>query len=563
MARVSFTLRRTESNPDLGSYLRYDDTQSYESSAPGGSAAASIGPGSRTDYDSALRADGLQIAPEEFEESFFEAISVCYGEVSLDWAVNISESPGDSPVVTEVLVVYSPLGEPQTIASGQVLVESDSEYSYQHTGLPEGKWAYYSLFVHYQSTGGDSYYERVASLSVLVPKNYGSTLDLWNRIPAYYRLQDQLLGEEETSAGCYGTLPADNVIGPLFKYLSIIGFDMDRIRTIIDHMMVSRDPSIAHSQVLTALGQQMGTLLKTSDLGAQRMRALMNDIGFFRRSKGTEIGIEYFAKSVSNSDIEINQVDKTITIYSQRVNYITTPKNGSGIVTHRAAGDVEQVEANALPFSDTTYSAYSGSYNYSGTNFTTTGTGAGADVNSVIFHIDSVVPVRLGDSVGFSVHSNIGTSALKWARVVDASENVLGFSDVGKSIDGVRAYEVNIDNQGASTGGASVGTFVNGYIEACVDLSEVPVFDLSYILAERNNLGEYFDGDTIRGGWLVDASSVSDYRWAGSANASQSIFAEDYERSKSILDILLFEVLPVTQANEYTIISYNAIPGIT
>lgn len=562
MARVSFTLRRTDTTPDLGSYLRYDDAQSYETSTPGGgSAGASVAPFSRTDYDSALRADGLQIAPEVFEDTFFEAISVCYGEVDLDWAVNISESPADTPVVTEVLVVYSATGEPQTIASGTVLVESSSEYSYQHGGLPEGKWAYYSLFVHYESTGGDSYYERVASLSVLVPKNYGSTMDLWNRIPAYYRLQDQLLGEV-TEVGCYGTLPADNVIGPLFKYLSIIGFDMDRIRTIIDHVMVSRDPSIAHSTVLTALGQQMGTILTTSDLGAQRMRALMNDIGFYRRSQGTEIGIEYFAKSVSNSDISIDQVNREITIYSQRVNYVTVPKTGAGIITHRAAGDVEHTEANALPFSDATYAAYSGSYDYSGTDFTTTGTGSGDDVNSVIFHIDSVVPVELGDTVGFSVHSNIGTDALKWVRVVDASENVMGFSDVAKSVDGVRAYEVNIDN-GGSAGAASLSVFTDGYIEACVDLSAVPVFDLSYMLAERNYLGSYFDGDTIRGGWLVDSSSVSDYRWAGSANSSQSIFAEDYERSKSILRTLLFDVLPVTEADNYTIISYNAIPGIS
>lgn len=562
MARVSFTLRRTDSNPDLGSYLRFDDAVSYESSAPGGSAAASIGPGSRVDYDSALRADGIQIAPEDFEEFFFEANSVCYGEVQLEWALNISE-PAETPVVTGVVMVYSDLGEPQTIASGTILVESDSVFNYVHEGLPQGKWAYYSLFVHYQSTGGDNYYEKVASLDVLVPKDYGSTMQLWNRIPEYYRVQDSLIGSEYTGNCLGSSLPADRVVGPLFKYLSIIGFDIDRIRTIVDHLMINRDPAVANTATLDALSQQMAAILRSSDLGGQRLRALMNDIGFFRRTKGTEIGVEYFAKAISNSDIEIDQDNNTIKVFSQRVNYITVPKNGTGIVTHRAAGDVEQEEANALPFSDTTYNAYSGSYTYSGTDFSTTGSGAGDDVNSVIFHIDSVVPVRFGDTVGFSVHSNIGTDALKWVRVVDASENVMGFSDVAKSVNGVRAYEVNIDNQGASSGAASIGVYHDGYIEACVDLSVVPVFRLAYMLAERNHLGEYFDGDTIRGGWLVDSSSVSDYRWAGSANASQSIFAEDYERSKSILDVLLFSALPINEAQYYTITSYNAIPGIT
>src|ERR1700741_1653963 len=168
MARVSFRLRNTSG--ELGSYLRYDEDE--------------LGP--RTDYDSALRADGLQLAPQEFSESFFDATSVCYGEVDLTWAVNIVDTITADPQITGVVVVYSPNGEPQTIASGDILVESTNTFNHTQGGLTEGRWAYYSLFVHYESNAGDNYYEKVASVAELVPKNYGSNLLLWNRIPEYY-----------------------------------------------------------------------------------------------------------------------------------------------------------------------------------------------------------------------------------------------------------------------------------------------------------------------------------------------------------------------------------------
>lgn len=534
MARVSFTLRRPDSATDKGSYLRYDDSL-----------------GVRTDQDSALRADGLQTAPTEFTTSFFDATSSCYGEVDLTWAVDITTTIGVTPVVTGVVVVYSALGTPQTIASGDILVESSDTFAYSQSGLTEGRWAYYSLFVHYQSSGGDSYYERVASLSVLVPKNYGSTLLLWNRIPEYYRLQDTALGDENYSP-CVGSVPPGNVVGPLFKFLSIIGFDIDRIRTLLDYHMVSYDPQLANLENLDALAQQLGLDLRTNDLGGGRLRALLNDIGTFYRSKGTDAGTQLYAKAVSGSLININQTTRQITVYSQRVNYITTPKNGSGITTHRAAYATEAVTPTAF---STNMSAYSGTYSVSGSAFTTTGTGASVGVTHALIHLSSPVPTRLGDNICFSVQSNIGTSAIKWVRLVNGAGSTMGIKSTATNVNGSRVFEVT------TTAGASVGVYTNSYVEYLVDLSAVPTFRNELLLAERMHLGSYFDGDTVRGGWLIDSSSVSDYRWYGSANSSVSIFAEDYERTKKVLDTLLWDVLPITEASRYTIVSVNAVPG--
>lgn len=557
MARVSFTLRRSDSDPDLGSILRWDDDLGAD----------------RTNYDSALRADGFQIAPEEFTESFFDVTSVCYGEVSLSWGVDISPTVGEAPTVTGIVVVYSPLGEPQTIASGDILVEASDTFSYEHTGLVEGRWAYYSLFLHYESSGGDSYYERAASLAVIVPKNYGSNLMLWKRIPEYYRIQDTLLGDSNFSP-CLGNVPPGNVVGPLFKYLSVIGFEMDRARTMIDYQMVSFDPDLANTEHLDALGQQMAVGMRESDLGGKRLRTLMNDVGFFRRSKGTLLGTEFFGKSISGSVVEIDQDAGEITVYSQRVNYITSPKNGAGITTHRPAFYSEQFSpdpfeggsglfpaedlwpsTSLFPEEDTTLGGYN-TYTVVGSSFTPNGSGASVGLTSVLFHLDSPVPVKLGDRICFSVQSNVGTNGIKWARLVDSEGNEIGFENVSSTVGGSPAFEiVAVDN-------AELDTFTNSYIEYLVNLDEAGTFTNELLLAERNYLGTYFDGDTVRGGWLIDASSVSDYRWSGSDNASPSIFAEDYERTKAIVNELLFDVLPITEASKYTIVSYNAIPGL-
>lgn len=542
MARVSFTLRRPDSG-DLGSYLRYDEV---------------VFP-VRTDKDSALRADGLQTAPAVFEESFFEAVSSCYGEVDLTWAINLT-APDDvstSPVATNIVLVYSADGEPQTIASGTILLFNSTQYALTHSGLTEGRWAYYSLFAHYESTDGDSYYERVASLAILVPKNYGSNIQLWERIPEYYRNQDISIATAEVAAGtyavssCIGTLPTGGLAGPLFKYLSVIGFDMDIIRTLADYTMVAQDPLLASTEALDAIASQMAVILRKSDLGGQRLRGLIGDIGYFRRSKGTLAGTEFFAQAISGSNITFDETTGEIVVFSQRANYITTPKNGSTITQSRPAFDTEI--ATPLPFS-TDMSAYD-TYDIVSTNrYTLNGTGASVDVNCVLIHMDSPVPVQLNERAVYSVQSNQGTNGIKWVRLVDVAGNQLGFEDTSTTVGGARAFEVAIETS------ASVGIYTDAYVEYLVDLRGGTLVNGSLLL-ERFFVGRYFDGDKVEGGWLIDSSSVSDYRWSGSANDSVSIFAEDYERTKSIINELLFDVIPITEVAKYTIVSYNSYVG--
>lgn len=778
MARLSFTLRKNAA--EQGSALRTDLSTEYAGSGAGGASAA-VGP--RTDSDSALRAGGLLTPPESLVvDPFFEAYSSCYGDVDLAWSVPLeSEIPVSpaAPVPFSVLLVYSPNGEPQTIASGTILVESPTIRSYRHSGLREGEWAYYSLFVEYRNTE-EVYYERASSISILTPRNYGSNLMLWDRIPAYYRTQDQLLGSPVSAeeAHCIGNVNEGDIVGPLFKYLSIIGFDIDYIRTLIDYVMVSRDPHVANSVGLDSIAHQMGVRLQSADLGAARLRNLLGDIGFFRRSKGTLEGTLFLAQSLLGSEAAIDTENHEITVYAQRVNYVTSPADPSSIITHRPAWSGETVESFSAPVSHTHYTLsghqivpeefdlsdqidtwaadvaadltlhwlwpfngdvslhpasesgqvpsplgtpvfapitlpslgtvqgmgsgngvlvavsspdyifnnmavyvpeggarcflwgtggsigeYAGLYlhdydvvfvtsvdgEHEYLRYTLDGPGtyaigakrtgetgmalyvngdkvgelvpslsiasvantmdiggcpeiyvphlvlpgdsippsspgvtpyrltggvviayvqmSGAVANSSIpdevfadyyhalfsvpnalVHVNSPVSVRAGDRVNFSIHSGVGTNALRLGRIAANDTGTVLATAAPVTINGVPTFSIESPQDDT----------VN--VEFYVDLSQGPV-DLANMLLELNYLGSYFDGDTKRGGWLVDSQSISDYRWSGDDHDSPSVYSEDYERTKHIINLLVYSVLPITEASKYQIVEFSGQRG--
>lgn len=348
MAFVSFALRRYVI--DRGSYARYD-TDTYNTAASAGNAASADTwiydhTDDPRDNDQYLRSDGYQIPPNEFVTSFIEASAVSYGTVNLNWELPLQSEIGETTVPTEGVLVYSSSGPPATIASGAVLVESSNVFSYEHTGLRQGKWAYYTLFVRYQSSLGVDFYEPVASVEVLVPYNYQSTLLLWERIPEYHRDLDTQIGEYIDPASDYavkelGCLPVGGLVGPLFKFLSIFGFEMDRIRTTVDYLMISRDPAEANTEVLDALSSTLGLAVNSSSISVERLRALLDDLGYIRRAKGTLEGARLYGRAVSGSDIDVDSAAREIKIYAQRVNYITDPLDATGVVSSRPAHEAE------------------------------------------------------------------------------------------------------------------------------------------------------------------------------------------------------------------------------
>lgn len=351
MARVSFTLRQGDSG-----------------AVTSGTAVRSV----RSDatYDSALRADGLQFAAASNPETFLEANPIGYGAVQVSWGLPLidRDDAGDPDYDGNVQIIhpvlcYSLDGPPETVDSGNILYDGyqSSNYTHLSTGtnpMVEGRWVYYSLFAFYASDAGqDERYEKLAHIQVMNTKNYGSTLDLWERIPTYYKTADYqqavLDNSFYQSSDSYvkyylGSTPDNGYAGPLFKYLSIIGYNIDYTRSIIDYVMTAKDPAFAGEDTLNAIADQQGVDFKSSDLGVRRLRYMLDGAGFYRRRKGTIGAIEHYVKSITGSDIEIDTSNSTIDIHAQRVNYVLDPvdmtpvtTNGNSGVSHRSGHAVD------------------------------------------------------------------------------------------------------------------------------------------------------------------------------------------------------------------------------
>lgn len=316
MARQSFTLREVGS--EGGSYLQY-----VPSSASASSSASAFAGASAT-Y---LRADELQFAPEVSILStieYFEGYASDYDEVKLSWGAALEDLRLDYISPYEALVVYSPIGHPATIPEGQVLIRSRSVSEFVHKPVT-GLWAYYTLFIHYLSYDGvDDYYEPVATLSVLIPNKYEIPEDMFSHIPSWYQGLDEENG------------------GDLKKFLTVFGRDAEYMRTVLDYMLSMKDPSISEVSDLDDIAQDLGISLRSGDLGADRLRKLLDNIGEIRRTKGTLSAIQKEISAITASPVTVDFYNDyaegyvnglLIKVQPQRCNLVKDPKFKNGVQT--------------------------------------------------------------------------------------------------------------------------------------------------------------------------------------------------------------------------------------
>lgn len=282
MAFTSFTVRNTIS--DGGSSLRNAGT-----------------------LDTGLRSDGFFLpVPETFLESTFEANVYSRDTVNLNWTFGftlVSSPTGTEPV--EVLIRASSTGEPITAGDGDRVISitaNDFRLDYEDKNLfyiKEGNWVYYSMFVRYEDSAGDGFYERVATLSVQIPRNFNSTEDLWSRIPEYYRSLDA-----DYALNTVDYNPKVNPDkGPLYRYVELFGWELDKMRTTIYDTMRINDPEVVHSSAINALANQTGIEFKKEALGTSKLRAVLNNIGYLRRTKGTQDSIESYISALSGCGV--------------------------------------------------------------------------------------------------------------------------------------------------------------------------------------------------------------------------------------------------------------------
>lgn len=566
------------------------------------------------DNDTRLRSDGLLVAPVLSNPtksgsllpyiSFFEAQVIDYEEIVLTWDAPLTDlslvANPNTIVPTQIIIVYSSEGEPQTISDGNVLINSNNTTNYFHQ-VPSGKWAYYTLFVKFESPSGeDVYYEPSAKLAVLTPKRYESTDELYSRIPEYYRLLD---GDMDEGNG-----------GPLYKFLSIFGYEMDRVKTAIDHLMVMKDPSLANSEVLDYLAQDLGVGVRVHELGTARLRTLLNIIGYLRRSEGTVASLELAIQALTGSDVEVDATTNEVKVFAQRVNLLKDP-NLEVVV----AGLLDAGLASTVSFSSTTEGGSSPSVPYTepdisgGTPSATGGTGlitaeqtpswtfepdptSGGSVSILQTYAappDPPVPspprpdylrVKTGDTLYFSMQKDPSSG------VQDQIIRVRLMRDTGSGVVAIATATTPIKIAGINYWTLSVANGFTNYVNAflfvdmpsTIDIEE----DIGEMLLEREIGGKYFDGYTSLGGWLVDSDTISDYRWYdedfpdtsidSNRTDAFSVYNSNYSKTRAVVHRMLPSYLPITELTTGTAtiyansvipnpkwhVTFNHIPGV-
>jgi hypothetical protein len=556
MARRSFTIRRVTG--EGGSYVQYP---------AGGFGGASFGgPQNSTGSASAtfIKGDNVQTAPvlstaieagnTLSNAAFFEATPTDYKQVTLNWGLTLYEL-GSTAEPYSVHIVYSPLGCPDTIAEGNVLIETRTIEEYVHTTV-EGAWAYYTMFIRYKSNSGDDYYEPVSKLEVLIPSDYGSTESLYSKIPLYYQYQDEA-----------GT-------GDLKKYLSIFGWDVDKFRTTLDFAMSMKDPWVANEEALDYIAADLGAGITVSDLGSQRLRDLLTILSNSRKKNGTGSSIEQFLEAVVGANVEINDTNKTIKIYSQRVNLVKDPKFFWGVAAGIEGGGPSDNSAvvydSDIVGTSQTSTIDGGYYNSITTAAVPTTekwvsfTNPNITSHDILETVSADVKVIGGDVFYFSVNlPNIAGGA---KDVPGSIDNISIYSSSG--ISGGSANLIATDFAPQTFGTTkywrlvvpnTVTTYTNVKLtieyNTFYNSQSISYSDFGYVLFERNYIGKYFDGDTVEGGWLLSgngsAGSISDYRWLGSPSESFSVYTTNWKKTTQVVSRLLKDLLPVRETISY------------
>jgi len=547
MAYTSFRLRRADlgGSPDanpFGSYVRGDET-----TTPVGQ--------TRLDSDSALRGDGLIQASSALATTVeFTATATDYDTVLLTWSeFTISDKTliavGETKPF-EVVIVYSPTGFPETVADGIIIKTQkhfDDDYSVEHVKSyesPQGVWAYYSLFIHWNQNGngstGVSWYERMANLEELVPNNYGSYEQLWSRIPAQYRVGD-------TSGAALD--PSGLGRGQLSRFLSIFSFELDKTRSLIDAVMTQYDPEHNESQSIDALAEMFALEVTSADIGTSRIRQLLQDIGYYRQQKGTVNSIKQYITAVSGCQVDVIEAPVspkyTFRVYAEKVNLVA---------------DSLFVITSGSKNWDFSSSSASCTFTKNAEKLTVTNN----DSASVQFALTSLVAVPVAKDVEYwssilktgdaEVHGSQWSASAGWTTWDTASQiDNLGISE--ELSPGARSV-IKMPVQTSTVSRYPVMIFSLQPGESTV---------VSEWMVEPGTYGPFFNGSSDFGGFVYQ-DNFSDHAWEGSEYASYSIYSTNKKKVNNTIARLLPQMLPVTMLLDTNIdyaLVFDWIPGKT
>jgi len=134
---------------------------------------------------------------------------------------------------------------------------------------------------------------RCTDLIALVPLPWGYGTRLYNLLPMCYRDQDVVLVDP------YNPWPVDGAQPPLQRYLQLIGFQFDFLRTELESLMSINDAMNCSGALLPLMMQQFG-LVHEPEMGMQQERMLVENATHLYKLKGSPQGITEFVTTLTS-----------------------------------------------------------------------------------------------------------------------------------------------------------------------------------------------------------------------------------------------------------------------
>jgi hypothetical protein len=151
-------------------------------------------------------------------------------------------------------------------------------------------FVYYSMFGWSTSEG---IWIRCTDLVAMVPINWGYGYHLYSLLPMAYRDADIVLVDP------YNPWPVDGAQPPLQRYLQLIGFQFDFLRTELESLMSINDAQNCSGALLPVMMQQFG-LVHEPEMGMQQERQLVQNAIHLYKYKGSPRGITEFTSILTS-----------------------------------------------------------------------------------------------------------------------------------------------------------------------------------------------------------------------------------------------------------------------
>lgn len=478
-----------------------------------------------TGDDSMLRANNFASLPSDPINAYFHAAPLSYTSVDLDWNIE------SSVTWLRLVVVGSTTGHPVTILDGRtvVTVEAGTDlFSYVDKDLTPGVWHYYTLFAQLDD-GINIYYTALKHADTLLPVNHGSTRYLFNRIPEYYRIADAELGAGQE--------------GPLYRFVELIGYEMDYARTLIDTLRDVRKVRTLPVQALQTLGNMLGVGAEAEGISESRYRYLLANIMHLRLRKGTLSGIRGYISAISGYQADIQTVSATridISIYAQRVNLVKNPKfAGTTLWTVVNGGATITTPSNVLTVTN-------------GTGSTTTTT-----VTTNVF------PAVPGKNYG------VGLRLDELPAGATITTDILWYDGSGTTTENVgyrQPVQTGTTQQRLTTDApVAPGGTISATVRFTILTPAGQAVKLTRVIVEPGPVGEYFDGDTQTGGYLPGSTGQFDFRWDSSIDGSYSYYNLDFGVTQDVIMNAMPHIIPVNVTvggiSGYAITEWSYFPG--